>query len=113
MTWGTVEDSGVDVIEIETSSSPLWILGIALFLDLSGLASRFFWGMSGAVAGYVLGLAALTCILVFRRRHGVLSQTTYMDPPPGLNGLLIGVFLFTVAEVIIAVLPIATAVSRR
>ena len=113
MTWGTVDDADLEAIEPETSSSPLWILGIALFFCVLGFATRLFWGMGGAVAGYVLGLVAFACILVFRRRHGVLSQTTYLEPPAGLNALLIGAFSFTLLEIFFAVWPMATAVSRR
>lgn len=112
MTWGTTEDHAQGDTEISTANSPVWILGLAFALALIGFASRFFLGMGGAVAGYLLGLAAFTCILVFRRRHGVLSQTSFVNQPGGLNAFVTGVFLFTVVEVFVSVWPIATEVSR-
>ena len=112
MTWGTTEDHAEGDTEISTANSPVWILGIAFALGLLGFAARLFFGMGGAFVGYFFGLVAFTCILVFRRRHGVLSQTSFMNQPGGLNAFVSGVFLFTVVEVVVSVWPIATEVSR-
>jgi hypothetical protein len=112
MTWGTADDLTQSDSEIATANSPVWILGLAFTLGLIGFATTFFLGMGGAVAGYIFGLAAFTCILVFRRLHGVLSQTSFVNQPGGLNAFVTGAFAFTVLEVIVAVWPIATEVSR-
>ena len=112
MTWGTTEDLTQGETEIVSANSPVWILGAAFAFGLVGFASTFFFGMGGAVAGYVFGLTAFTCILIFRRRHGVLSQTSFVNQPGGLNAFVTGVFLFTVVEVFVSVWPIATEVSR-
>jgi hypothetical protein len=112
MTWGTADDHTHAEVEIASVNSPIWILGLAFAFGLIGFATRFFFGMGGAVTGYVLGLASFSCILFFRRRHGVLSQTSFMNQPSGLNALVTGVFVFTVVEVVVSVWPIATEVSR-
>lgn len=113
MTWGTADEPATKIEEIPTADAPVWILLIALLSGVLGFAASVFYGLGGAVAGYVLGLAAFSCILVFRRRYGVLSQTSYVNEPAGLNALVVGTFIFTAVEIVIAVWPIATEVSRR
>lgn len=112
MSWATSEDLSQGETEIASANAPVWILGVAFTLGLIGFATTFFFGMGGAVIGYVFGLGAFTSILLFRRRHGVLSQTSFVNQPAGLNALVTGVFLFTVVEVFVSVWPIATEVSR-
>lgn len=113
MSWETAGDHLNEDGAIPLANAPLWILGLALVFGLFGFATTLFFGMGGAVVGYSAGLAGFTCILLFRRRHGVLSQTSFMNQPPGLNAFVTGVFLFTVVEVFVSVWPIATQVSRR
>jgi hypothetical protein len=113
MTWLEPDSDTSTQIMIETRQSPVWILGVAFLLTLIGLTASIFLGTAGSVGGYVLGLLAFSAILLFRRRHGVLSQTAFVDTPSGLSALLVAVFGFTVVEIVLAVWPIATEVSRR
>jgi hypothetical protein len=113
MSWASIDGAPSDARSpIPETSAPTWMLGIVLLLDVMAVAIRLFWGLGGAGVGYFLGLSAFTLILVFRRRHGVLSQTSFVNAPPGLTQMVVVSFLVSVVVVLYCVWPIATEVSR-
>lgn len=92
--------------------APLWLLGLVVVVDLVALVIRMFWGLSGAGVGYLLALTAFVLILVFRRRYGVLTQTSFVQEPPGLAQTVVLLSVVTVVLVAFTVWPIATEISR-
>jgi len=92
--------------------APLWLLGLAAAVALVALVARLFWGLTGAGVGYLLTLLAFVLILVFRRRYGVLTQTSFVHEPPGLAQMVVFLTVATAALMAFTVWPIATEISR-
>jgi hypothetical protein len=115
MTW-PVADAGLvaptDPIEFDVESPPLWVLMVALLLDVAGIATALLLGLPGAVAGYACALLAFVAVLIFRRLDGVKRQQAVVRYIPGLDNAAIALMLLTIVVMVVSVWPLATEWSR-